>query len=152
MMNNDSDSEYEETEYLVYADFKNHLAPHQLKHEDAAFKIIGIETDTPMAEVNGNIFKGSYDMSLGTNLFFEKDNNSSPGDPLFEPVCRQQYKYVTKTDKVITFERTYIESLQQEKEVQKGEDEQKQVEEAEQPTLKLNITYKEAINKFGDEL
>ncbi|XP_060657074.1 uncharacterized protein LOC132791946 isoform X2 [Drosophila nasuta] len=137
MMNNDSDSEYEETEYLVYADFKNHLAPHQLKHEDAAFKIIGIETDTPMAEVNGNIFK---------------DNNSSPGDPLFEPVCRQQYKYVTKTDKVITFERTYIESLQQEKEVQKGEDEQKQVEEAEQPTLKLNITYKEAINKFGDEL
>ncbi|KAH8397261.1 hypothetical protein KR215_011438 [Drosophila sulfurigaster] len=151
-MNNDSDSEYEETEYLVYADFKNHLAPHQLKHEDAAFKIIGIETDTPMAEVNGNIFKGSYDMSLGTYLFFEKDNNSSPRDPLFEPVCRQQYKYVTKTDKVITFERTYIESLQQEKEEQKGEDEQKQVEEADQPTLKLNITYKEAINKFGDEL
>lgn len=54
----DSDSEYEETEYLVYADFKNHLAPHQLKHEDAAIRIIAIESDTPMAEINGNIYKG----------------------------------------------------------------------------------------------
>lgn len=56
---NDSDSEYEETEYLVYADFKNYLAPHQLKHEDAAIKIIGIESETPMAEINGNFFKGT---------------------------------------------------------------------------------------------
>ncbi|KAH8370730.1 hypothetical protein KR093_004821 [Drosophila rubida] len=150
-MNDDSDSEYEETEYLVYADFKNHLAPHQLKHEDAAFKIIGIETNTPMAEINGNVFKGSYDMALGTYLFFEKDNSSVPGDPLFEPVCRQQYKYVNKTDKIITFERTYVESLQQEKEALKSEEDHTLSEETEQPTLKLNVSYKEAINKFGEE-
>ncbi|KAM8714326.1 hypothetical protein ACLKA7_014456 [Drosophila subpalustris] len=148
---NDSDSEYEETEYLVYGDFKNHLAPHQLKHEDAAIKIIGIESDTPTAEVNGSIFKGFYDMAVGTYLFFEKDNNNVPGDPLFEPVCRQQYKYVNKTEKVINFERIYVENLPQEKQGVKEEGDQKQTEAKTESALKLNITYKEAINKFGDE-
>ncbi|EDW61595.1 uncharacterized protein [Drosophila virilis] len=143
----DSDSEYEETEYLVYADFKNHLAPHQLKHEDAAIRIIAIESDTPMAEINGNIFKGSYDMAMGTNVFFEKDTNSVFGDPLYEPVCRQQYKYVNKSDKVISFERVYIEGLPQDI---KPEEEPQQAETKPQ-TLKLNITYKEAIELFADD-
>ncbi|EDW02278.1 GH19984 [Drosophila grimshawi] len=143
----DSDSEYEETEYLVYADFKNHLAPHQLKHEDAAIRIIAIESETPMAEINGNIFKGSYDMALGTNVFFEKDTNSVFGDPLYEPVCRQQYKYVNKSDKVISFERVYIENLPQDIKVE----EEHQPEEAKSQSLKLNISYRDAINKFGKE-
>ncbi|XP_030564268.1 uncharacterized protein LOC115765037 [Drosophila novamexicana] len=143
----DSDSEYEETEYLVYADFKNHLAPHQLKHEDAAIRIIAIESDTPMAEINGNIFKGSYDMAMGTNVFFEKDTNSVFGDPLYEPVCRQQYKYVNKSDKVISFDRVYIEGLPQDI---KPEEEPQQAETKPQ-TLKLNITYKEAIELFADD-
>ncbi|EDW09011.1 uncharacterized protein LOC6579179 [Drosophila mojavensis] len=142
----DSDSEYEETEYLVYADFKNHLAPHQLKHEDAAIRIIAIESDTPMAEINGNIYKGSYDMSMGTNVFFEKDTKSAVGDPLYEPVCRQQYKYFNKSDKVINFDRVYIENLPQDI---KADEEQQQ--EPKPHTLKLNITYKEAIDKFLEE-
>ncbi|XP_064542344.1 uncharacterized protein LOC135431266 [Drosophila montana] len=142
----DSDSEYEETEYLVYADFKNHLAPHQLKHEDAAIRIIAIESDTPMAEINGNIFKGSYDMAMGTNVFFEKDTNSVFGDPLYEPVCRQQYKYVNKSEKVISFDRVYIEGQPQDI---KPEEEPQQAE-TKPPTLKLNITYKEAIDLFDD--
>lgn len=133
----------------MYGDFKNHLAPHQLKHEDAAIKIIGIESDTPTAEINGCIFKGSYDMAMGTYLFFEKDNNSVPGDPLFEPVCRQQYKYVNKTDKIIKFDRIYVENLPQEV---KEESAQNQIETTTSDSgIKLNITYKEAINKFGDD-
>ncbi|XP_034477789.1 uncharacterized protein LOC117784225 [Drosophila innubila] len=148
---NDSDSEYEETEYLVYGDFQNNLAPHQLKREDAAIKIIGIEGDNPTAEINGSIFKGSYDMAMGTYLFFEKDNNSVPGDPLFEPVCRQQYKYVTKTDKIINFERIYVENLPQEKQEVKEEDQNQTEAKTSDSALKPNITYKEAINKFGDE-
>ncbi|XP_017839583.1 uncharacterized protein LOC108597506 [Drosophila busckii] len=148
---NDSDSEYEETEYLVYADFKKHLAPHQLKHEDAAIKIIGIESDTPMAEINGNIFKGTYDMALGTHLFFEKDKESLAGDPLYESVCQQKFKFSHKCDKVINFERSYIENLAQEKSSVKVEDEQQPQQTGDKQSLKLSISYKEAINKFGEE-
>lgn len=66
---NDSDSEYEETEHLVYADFKNYLPPHQLKHEDAAIKIIGIESETPMAEINGSFFKGTTCVIMTASLY-----------------------------------------------------------------------------------
>ncbi|EDW85650.2 uncharacterized protein Dwil_GK23044 [Drosophila willistoni] len=143
----DDDEDYEETEYLVYADFKNHFPPHQLKHEDAAVKIIGIESDSPVAEINGHIFRGSYDFAMGTNLFFQKDSNAIVGDPLYESVCRQHYKYVNKCDKVINFDRVYIENLPKEEPIAEVEQEQ---EEAKLST-KLNITYKEAINSFGED-
>lgn len=53
-----SDSEYEEEEFLIFADFKNQIAPEQLSDENSAIKIIGIESKNPVAEINGNIFKG----------------------------------------------------------------------------------------------
>lgn len=86
-------------------------------------------------------------MAMGTNVFFEKDTNSVFGDPLYEPVCRQQYKYVNKSDKVISFDRVYIEGLPQDI---KPEEEPQQAETKPQ-TLKLNITYKEAIELFADD-
>ncbi|BFG03907.1 uncharacterized protein DMAD_03030 [Drosophila madeirensis] len=152
-MMNDSDSEYEETEYLVFADFKNQLPPHLLKHENAAIKIIGVESDQPMAEVNGSIYKGTYEQSTGTNVFFEKDTERSPADPLFETACRQKYKYLDKSDKVITFERVYVEKLPVEAEKATQAQGTPIAEDTDTPqTTKLNITYKEAINKFGEEL
>lgn len=89
-------------------------------------------------------------MSMGTLVFFEKDKNHEPGDPLYEPVCRQMYKYVNKTDKVITFEGVYVEKQPQEQQEIKPEDQQEQSEDKPQ-TLKLNISYKDAINKFAAE-
>lgn len=151
-MNDSSDSEYEDVEYLVFADFKNSIQPNELKHEDAAIKVIGIESDTPMAEVNGHIYRGRYENSVGTNVFFEKEKreDKQAGDPLYESVCRQRYKYVDKSTKVIAFERAYIDNLQllAEKSAKADESEQEGVEQS----VKLNITYKEAINKFGEEL
>ncbi|XP_017061341.1 uncharacterized protein LOC108101494 [Drosophila ficusphila] len=149
-MNDSSDSEYEDTEYLVYADFKNHVQPHQLKHEDAAIKIIGIESDTPMAEVNGNIYRGRYEHSVGTNVFFEKDKDNLASDPLFESVCRQRYQYVDKSTKVISFERVYVDNLHLEAEKSVKSEEGEQAE-GKSESLKLNISYKEAIYKFGEE-
>lgn len=85
-------------------------------------------------------------MTMGTNVFFEKDANSVFGDPLYEPVCRQQYKYLNKSEKVIRFDRVYIENLPQDI---KSEEEQQA--ELKPHSLKLNINYKEAIDKFVEE-
>ncbi|XP_030378981.1 uncharacterized protein LOC115627452 [Scaptodrosophila lebanonensis] len=150
----DSDSDYEESEYILYADFKNHLAPQELKRENTAIKIIGIESENPVAEINGNIFKGNYDMAIGTNVFFQKDFDVVPGDPLFESTCRQQYKYVSTSTKVINFERIYIEKLPQEEEAvpQKTTNTQEGGQPADEPeSLKLKINYKTAVKKFADE-
>lgn len=53
-----SDSEYEEEEFLVFADFKNQILPEELSDEKTAIKIIGVESRNPVAEINGSIFKG----------------------------------------------------------------------------------------------
>ena len=51
-----SDSEYEEEEFYVFADFENQLLPREIN--TYPIKIIGIESDEPVAEINGNVFKG----------------------------------------------------------------------------------------------
>jgi len=65
-------------------------------------------------------------------------------------VCRQRYQYVDKSSKVISFERVYVDNLHQEAEKSSKAEEDEQTE-AKPESLKLNITYKEAINKFGEE-
>lgn len=89
-------------------------------------------------------------MAMGTLVFFEKGKNSAPGDPLYEPVCRQMYKYVDKTDKIIKFEGVYVEKQPQEEQEIKSEGQQ-QLPEDNSQTYKLNISYKDAINKFAEE-
>ncbi|XP_055918747.1 uncharacterized protein LOC129950853 isoform X2 [Eupeodes corollae] len=49
------DSDYEEEEILVFADFKNNI--NESEASNALVKIIGIDSENPIAEVNGNIFK-----------------------------------------------------------------------------------------------
>ncbi|XP_018790556.1 PREDICTED: uncharacterized protein LOC108969956 [Bactrocera latifrons] len=156
-MNIDEESDYEEDEFLIFADFKNQLGPLDLD-ENIAVKIIGLEKD-PVAEVNGNIFKGSYDYPMGTCVFFEKDTDAAPSDPLFETSCRQKYKYFAKTNKVINFERIYVEPKCDETmnnlsntiiSPQKSEDNEKdQLNiQTEDDKLRINISYEDAIKQF----
>lgn len=55
-----SDSEYEEEDFLVFADFKTQIISKDLTDEKSAIKVIGMETKNPVIEVNGNILKGAY--------------------------------------------------------------------------------------------
>ncbi|XP_075169330.1 uncharacterized protein LOC142241446 [Haematobia irritans] len=141
------DSDYEEEEYLVFADFKNQIVPKELADENSAIKIIGLETKNPVAEINGSMFKGTYDYVMGTDVFFEKDDENHSEDSLFEATSRQKFKIFGKTNKVIHFERMYVESIK---------DTEQSTQEAETPTenttndnsMKLSITYDEAIKQF----
>ena len=161
-----SDDEYEEI--LVFADFKNQLMPNELGDPKTVIKMIGLETDTPIVEINGNIFKGNYDYAMGTDVFFVKDNDPPKRDPLFEPTCKQMYKYFAKTNRVINFQRMFVESNTEEsKETAEPIDEEpkpstsaaaaaeilkrKEKEKADDDAaseVKTNITYEEAIKLF----
>ncbi|XP_014094881.2 uncharacterized protein [Bactrocera oleae] len=159
-MNIDEESDYEEDEFLIFADFKNQLGSLDLE-ENIAVKIIGLEKD-PVAEVNGNIFKGTYDYPMGTCVFFEKDLDAAPSDPLFETSCRQKYKYFAKTNKVINFERIYVEQKCDEtinnvsntistnifpEKSEDVEQEQHKIQ-TEDDKLRINISYEDAIKQF----
>lgn len=69
-MNIDEESDYEEEEFLIYADFKNQLGSLELD-ENTAVKIIGIDSQ-PIAEVNGNIFKGIYNIWKCFSIYTHK--------------------------------------------------------------------------------
>uniref|UniRef100_W8CA46 Transcription factor TFIIIC triple barrel domain-containing protein n=1 Tax=Ceratitis capitata TaxID=7213 RepID=W8CA46_CERCA len=160
-MNIDEESDYEEEEFLIYADFKNQLGSLELD-ENTAVKIIGIDSQ-PIAEVNGNIFKGTFDYPLGTCVFFEKDLDAAPSDPLFESSCRQKYKYFAKTNKVINFERIFVETnldktpcektimgnnQTSEEKCDPTGDETKHHKLSENDELRIHKTYDEAIKQF----
>lgn len=56
----DSDEDEDEEELLVFANFNNNLSMKDLKNQEVNIKFIGLDSETPMAEVNGSIFKGKY--------------------------------------------------------------------------------------------
>lgn len=86
---------------------------------------------------------------MGTDVFFEKDDDAPPDDPLFEATCRQKFKVFGKTNKVINFERMYVESLR-ETDQQMGDAETEAATEtpADENNMKLNMNYDEAIKQF----
>ncbi|XP_065370356.1 uncharacterized protein LOC135962381 [Calliphora vicina] len=143
-----SDSEYEEEEFLVFADFKNQIFPEQLSDENSAIKIIGVESKNPVAEINGNIFKGTYDYAMGTDVFFEKDADAPLPDPLYEQSCRQKFKVIGKTNKVINFQRIYVENISEKKESVEDPEGETSMDTPTEDNLRLNVTYEEAIKQF----
>lgn len=94
------------------------------------------------------IFQGTYDYVMGTDVFFEKDNDAPPDDPLFEATSRQKYKIFGKTNKVINFERMYVESIKDSDPTINDVDVEIPMETVNDNGMKLNITYDDAIKQF----
>lgn len=56
---NTSDYDYDEEEFIVLADFQSKVAPEALSDPNLNLKIIGMETDTPIMQINSKIFQGN---------------------------------------------------------------------------------------------
>lgn len=52
----DEDAEYEET--YLYVDFETKLLEEQLMNPNLQIKVLGIDTDAPIVQLNNKIFKG----------------------------------------------------------------------------------------------
>lgn len=55
-----SDDEYEEEETLIYVDFESNLLEDQISDNDLKLKLIGIDTEQPILQLNNKIFRGKY--------------------------------------------------------------------------------------------
>lgn len=53
----DEDAEYEET--YLYVDFETKLLEEQLMNPNLQIKVLGIDTDAPIVQLNNKIFKGT---------------------------------------------------------------------------------------------
>ncbi|XP_055385723.1 general transcription factor 3C polypeptide 6 [Condylostylus longicornis] len=139
--------DYTEDEYFVYIDFQNNLTSLEADDPRLDIKIIGIDTENPVMEVNGKTFKGTYEYSYCTNVLFEKDINPPILDPIYEKTSEKFYCLTGKTNKKITMKRIFLEPKN------KSENETSNKENARQETLEeikerleVDATYEDALN------
>lgn len=85
---------------------------------------------------------------MGTNIFFEKDLNAPPTDPLYEQSCRQKYKIIGQTNKVINFQQIYVDEISENTESEDDGEGETSTDVPNEDSLRLNITYDEAIKQF----
>lgn len=107
--NNDTDEE----ELLIYLDFKQFLPFEELIDPDTQIKIIGLETENPICQINGRFYQGDYEFATGTKLFFTEfqdppqTKNDWESDPNSKIV---PFEYIAKTNKVLKMNRVFITS------------------------------------------
>ncbi|XP_055643210.1 uncharacterized protein LOC129779645 [Toxorhynchites rutilus septentrionalis] len=142
----DDDSEdYTEEEMLLYADFENYLSQEELTDPNVRVKIVGIESENPIIQVNNDIYKGTYDFAVGTNVFFEEDSKGKASiDPLYSANPEKLYKYVGQSTKVLTMKRIFITPKTEQVKTEPGTAAEITRDNASQYTV--THTYEEALN------
>ncbi|XP_060524531.1 uncharacterized protein LOC132700949 [Cylas formicarius] len=89
----------------IFLDFNGKL-PSESLEEKTFLRIANLHKEHPLIQVNDLVFKGKYDYSIGTNLFFEKcDGLESPALSVFE---KKPAKFVISQSKVIHFKQARI--------------------------------------------
>lgn len=55
-----NNSDYEEEEFLVYVDIESAISKNQIEDPNCEMKIIGLESDKPVLQINNKIFEGTF--------------------------------------------------------------------------------------------
>ncbi|XP_072748374.1 general transcription factor 3C polypeptide 6 [Anoplolepis gracilipes] len=104
-MQSDDELPEDEEEMLVYVEFEGLVGSNVFNNEELQLDMIGIDTEHPVMQINGRFYEGSYEDTLGTCMFFEKDDNPHVDDVVFDKV--PALKYFAKTRKVLKMQRVF---------------------------------------------
>lgn len=84
---------------------------------------------------------------MGTLLFFDKDDSVTSADPLFDKVPDQRYKLFGKTNKVINFERIFVENQSaNENEITEAAALKDLSHKESDDCINIDLTYEEVLN------
>lgn len=111
---------YEEEEMLVMVEL-NGVIDSEIFAKDSfdKFKVLAIDSERPILQVENFVFSGGYDHTRGTAIFFEEDEKKLKCDPVFCKKPPRMLKYVCKTNKKLTMKRVFISEKQAKTEVDK---------------------------------
>uniref|UniRef100_A0A182R1G7 Transcription factor TFIIIC triple barrel domain-containing protein n=1 Tax=Anopheles funestus TaxID=62324 RepID=A0A182R1G7_ANOFN len=144
-----TDDDLYEEEITVFADFDICL---DMDDPNLHIKVIGIDTESPIIQVNDEVYRGTPDLAFGTNIFFEKDPKATATlDPVFENNIKDLYQYVDSTDKVLRMKRIFLNAKDQQKQNADGtavseRDSSEEETQEEVSNYEVNMTYQEALN------
>uniref|UniRef100_A0A182MEW3 Transcription factor TFIIIC triple barrel domain-containing protein n=1 Tax=Anopheles culicifacies TaxID=139723 RepID=A0A182MEW3_9DIPT len=145
------DDDLYEEEITVFADFDICL---DVDDPNLHIKVIGIESENPIIQVNDEVYRGTADLAFGTNVFFEKDPKATAAlDPVFDNNIKDLYQYVGSTDKVLRMKRIFLNAKDQQKEEEPSAGNvasERDSSEEEAPVAvnncEVNMTYEDALN------
>lgn len=106
----ESDSEYEEEETLVLVELHG-VIDSEIFAQDSfdKFKILAIESESPILQVENFVFTGEYDHTMGTAVIFEEEEKKvKKCDPVFCKKPTRMLKYVCKTNKKLNMKRVFV--------------------------------------------
>lgn len=110
----ESDSEYEEEDTLVMVELHG-VIDSEIFAQDSfdKFKILAVDSERPILQVENFVFSGEYEHTMGTAIFFEEeDKRVKKCDPVFCKKPSRMLKYVCKTNKKLTMKRVFISEKQ----------------------------------------
>ncbi|GAB0088603.1 hypothetical protein DMENIID0001_030600 [Sergentomyia squamirostris] len=129
-------------EIYLYVDFNSIPLSDEFNDPDELkFKIVGLESENPVIQINNKFFKGEYQDTIGTNLFFEQEGNQPEFDAVFRKNPEKTYKYMTKTNKSLVMKRIFLES--QDREENRSEEAANSVENSSK--YQVTKTYQETL-------
>lgn len=85
------------------------------------------------------LFKGEYENSLGTHVFFEPDKDKK-SDPIYSH-CESYYKFCEKTNKILKMARVSIKELNTDNTLEDNDEDNL-------AQLRVTRTYEQALNLF----
>ncbi|XP_030752015.1 uncharacterized protein LOC115879363 isoform X2 [Sitophilus oryzae] len=131
------DPEANKKEIFVYLDFDGKLPTEFLKSK-MFIRIADLQTKNPLVQVNDMVFKGTYEHSIGTNMFFTKSQTDIADKP-FQPVSGCSLELLNLQTKVLNCKQMRV--LSENREMpQKNNKIQ----------YNFNWDYKELLKKFED--
>uniref|UniRef100_A0A182SLY2 Transcription factor TFIIIC triple barrel domain-containing protein n=1 Tax=Anopheles maculatus TaxID=74869 RepID=A0A182SLY2_9DIPT len=149
------DDDLYEEELTLFADFDICL---EVDDPNLHIKVIGIDTEHPVIQVNDEVYRGTVDFAFGTNVFFEKDPKATASlDPVFENNIKDLYRYVCSTDKVLHMKRIFVNAKDQQNQGQPAtaavgsEGDSSGDESPDTGKYEINMTYEDALNMHLQE-
>ncbi|XP_053671357.1 uncharacterized protein LOC128721612 [Anopheles nili] len=143
------ESDFYEEEMKLFVDFDICL---DLEDPNLLIKVIGIESENPIIQVNDEVYRATPDFAFGTNVFFEKDpQRTAMLDPVFENNIKDMYKYVDKTDKVFRMKRIFLTDKSKEKQEPSDQESSSEEQIEDKNKYEVNMTYEAALNQHLPE-
>ncbi|XP_070558118.1 general transcription factor 3C polypeptide 6-like [Ptychodera flava] len=100
--NSSSDGEWEVEEQLVLVELSGIIDTDFLSKEKKECKILGIETDQPVLQLDRHVFTGEYKDTIGTAVIFEEQDSGTADD---NP---KKLKYFCHTFKKLQMNRAFL--------------------------------------------
>ena len=106
----ESESEYEEEEMMVLVELNGVIDSEIFTQNNFnKFKVLGIETNNPVLQLENFVFSGEYKQTMGTALVLEEgDKKVKKCDPVFCKKPSKRLKYICKTNKTLEMNRVFV--------------------------------------------